>query len=262
MKNHARLAVFLLGLAGLAGACASSSPGAHPAPSGPPARGDDPLLSDEFNDPATLSRWSNLEDLEGSSHSYSVLDIAGTTPGRLTIVPDRSVWYNDSTATFLFKMVSGDFVAQTSVNTRSVSDPTRPPSAQFNSAGFVVRDPASRGGAQNWLMYDVGFQDTQVGTEGKTTVNSQSNYELISGARSGLLAICRIGQTIHMFRKLDGEANWSETEHYERPDLPSALQVGLIANGYSGPDLRAEFDYVRFSVPQSVADCTRELGAP
>ena len=41
------------------------------------------------------------------------------------------------------------------------------------------------------------------------------------------------------------------------PNMPRTLQVGLVCNGWGEtPDVRAEFDWVRFSVPQSVADLT------
>ncbi|MDA1053418.1 MAG: hypothetical protein O3C40_23465 [Planctomycetota bacterium] len=46
----------------------------------------------------------------------------------------------------------------------------------------------------------------------------------------------------------------------DRPDLPDTLQVGLSASCAGiepEPQLVAEFDYIRFSVPKSIEDFTR-----
>jgi len=125
----------------------------------------------------------------------------------------------------------------------------------------------ARRATENWVVHNVGFQDVSVATEAKTTVDSSSVYRLANGAPSGEVAICRLGSTFHLLRRLDGEAEWTEmTSHddpayppYDRPDLPDTLQVGIMANAFSSPDILARFDYVHFTRPTSIEDCVANL---
>ncbi len=215
-------------------------------------------FSDEFDDSATLSRWQILPP---GTTQFDV-DINVSTRGYLTLVPTAvSYWYDGNHGPFLYQLVGGDFVVATSVIARNLNDPSRPPDRSFNSAGLLARDPASAPESENWVMLDTGRQEVFVGYEGKTTVNSASVLDLIPGANNGELRICRLGSTLHMFRRLGDDPSLTETETYEREDLPQMLQVGLIANAYEGPpDLRAEFDYVRYTRPATFADCTAVIG--
>lgn len=220
-------------------------------------------LSDEFENASSLSEWSLRHVVEGGPAQYSTLDINGSHAGRATIVPTSSGWFQDGKAPFLFKLVTGDFVVQIHVNARNSANPNAAPTQEFNSAGLLARDPASVTGSENWIMYNVGFQSSveRVATERKSTVDSASALFFRDGFHSGRLAICRLGDTFRMFRRLDNENAWSEEpEPFVRSDLPDRLQVGITANGFSAPpDITAEFDYVRFSVPSSIADCTADI---
>jgi hypothetical protein len=73
--------------------------------------------------------------------------------------------------------------------------------------------------------------------------------------------LCRLDDTFHLFRRLDGEASWTETQTLVRGDLPQDLQVGVAANaGYgSNPDLVARFDFARLTIPTSLGDCTTDM---
>jgi hypothetical protein len=218
--------------------------------------------SDEFDDPATLSCWTELDVLQGDPSQYTLLDIGATAPGYLSVEPTHTLgWYMGQDAVFLFKELSGNFVVETHVTTSDRAAPAQPPSQPFNSAGLLVRDPASGPGAENWLMYNVGFQQQFVGTEGKTTVNSQSVLTLNPGANAGRLRICRVGSDVHMLKWLDDENDWTLEHSFVRDDLPATLQVGMMADGYTNPpDLHARFDWVRFgTVPGGFADCTIAL---
>jgi hypothetical protein len=221
-------------------------------------------LSDEFDSAATISDWTLLHVATGAPARHSVLDIATTTPGSLTMVPTAdNGWFEDDKGPFLFKSVTGDFVARTRVVAGRSGDPSQPPTQQFNSAGLLARNPASReGGGEDWLMYNVGFQDGRVGSEGKTTVDSGSTLFIVDGDHRAELVLCRVGSTFVMFRQNEGTTNLEETNRFDRADLPGTLQVGLIANGYGAtPDLTATFEWVRFAVPSSEADCTAPIPA-
>lgn len=221
-----------------------------------------PFIADEFDDATTLGQWTLLHQQQQVPARHSLLDIDQTRAGHLVIEPTaNNGWFEDDKGPLLFQLVTGDFVARTYVRAANRNSPSNPPTAQFNSTGFVARDPASVvGGSENWLMYNVGYQDTFGGSEGKTTVNSASTLFIIAGATEGELILCRRGSTFRMIRRLAGEPALNETNVFNRPDLPQTLQLGLIANGYTAnPDLRAEFDWVRIAVPQSDADCYADI---
>lgn len=231
------------------------------------------LLSDEFDDPATLSNW-----LEGPSTAYDLLDIDTSNPGQLTFVPTanaNNAWYETYQAPFRYKLVTGDFAVVTYVNAgnRTQPDPgSSPPTGQFNSAGFLARDPASDepDGAENYIMFNLGYQINDLSTEAKTTINSSSVLTLTStsGSYQGRLLMCRIGATFYTYRHLDNEADWVLVETMMRDDLPATLQVGLVVNAWdetpANSTLYAQFDYVRFAAqpPTSQTDCTTFIDAP
>ncbi len=226
-------------------------------------------LSDEFDDAASLERWRLWHQVEGVDPRHDLLDISTTHAGMLTIRPRAGGWFGAFQGPLVYQMVSGDFMVETWVSASKVGSPDAPPDEQFNSAGLMARDPAHGEGHDNWLMFNTGRQTgTQVGTEGKTTVNSQSTLELADGARQGRLRMCRLGSAFIFARHLEGETSFTVTNRYDRPDLPPDLQVGLIVNGWNTSDqqpdlsrtsdLEATFDYIRYSVPGGEADCTAE----
>ena len=109
-------------------------------------------------------------------------------------------------------------------------------------------------------MYNIGFQNGQVGTEGKTTVDSSSYLPILPSSHSGRLRICRLGAMIHMFRWLDDEGGWTETHTFERDDFPQTLEVGLVVNAWEQVNtMAATFDYVRFGAVSNLAGCTGSL---
>jgi len=112
------------------------------------------------------------------------------------------------------------------------------------------------------VMVNVGRQTSTIegclGSETKSTVNSSSTLDLIAGSHNGRLILCRIDNRFYAYRYLDNETDWVEINSVERSDFPTNVQVGMIANGYSGPDLFAAFDYIRLRQPTSVAGCTSD----
>jgi hypothetical protein len=227
-----------------------------------PPSGSDDGLSDEFDDPSSLDSWTRREDAEGGEGYWEVLEIAN---GRLRLRPTASGWYGNFMGPMLFKTIEGDFVVQTAVRAASLGDPETAPSQLFNSGGLIVRDPGSRDGAQQWITHNVGRQQPEVGSEGKDTRDSESLLELVDGPHYGTLRICRFGSTFVLARRLGNESDFREMHRFERGDLPDAVQVGIMANGWNSadaqpntsisPDVEVSFDHVRFWQPQTEADC-------
>jgi hypothetical protein len=234
-------------------------------PAGAPASQE---LSDELDDPATLSRWRQWDKVQGDSRTEH-LDLAQSHPGMLTLRPKAGGWYGSYSGPLVYKMVQGDFRVETWVSAAKLGNPEASPDEQFNSAGLIARDPEHGPGHDDWVMVNVGRQLGQlVGSEGKTTVGSQSTLEMVDGAFRGRLRICRVGGVIVLARMLEGETAWRVLNRYDRSDLPEDLQVGMVATGWCSseqapdlsrtPDVEATFDYVRFAVPGGEADCVAE----
>lgn len=217
-------------------------------------------FNDEFN-ANTLANWSRRHMVEATPAQYTTLDINQSRPGALSIVPTLTPgWYANGDAPLLFKLVSGNFSVETHVVAESRSNPGSAPASDFNSGGLMARNPAGGSGPENYVMVNVGRQNSSipasVGSESKSTVNSNSQLDLRAGVHQGRLILCRIGTEFYTYRLLDNEATWTRIGSATRADMPTTVQVGMVANGFSGPDLRATFDYVRLRVPASEAGCT------
>lgn len=260
-----RLSWALLLLLPVLPACAGDDAQPSLDPAGMPASEE---LSDELDDPATLSRWRQWDEVDGEARTEH-LDLAQSNPGMLTLRPKAGGWYGSYSGPLIYKMVSGDFRVETWVSAAKLGNPEAPPDEQFNSAGLIARDPEHGPGHDDWVMVNTGRQLGElVGSEGKTTVGSQSVLELVEGAWRGRLRICRVGAVMIVARMLEGETAWRVLGRYERGDLPEDLQVGMVATAWNtsaeepelsrAGDVEARFDYVRFSVPEGEAGCLGE----
>lgn len=149
---------------------------------------------------------------------------------RVRGVPERAGWYSDRSGPMYYQIVSGDFMVETRARSVLAADGISRPTASFNSAGLVVRDPASDRGTMRWLMYNLGQQAEFYGTEAKTTVPDTGGFhpQKLAGfsSRSTLwltplpsnlveadLRICRIGNEFRFFKKLPGTDGWIEEVH-------------------------------------------------
>jgi len=243
----------------------------EPAESVPDSGGDDvadggaatnPELgfNDEF-DVDSIDSWSLRHQVEGAPAQYSELNINQSVPGALVIVPTLTPgWFADGDAPLVFKEVTGNFSVETEATAESVSSPGLEPGADFNSAGLMARNASGGSGPENHIMVNVGRQNStianSIGSESKSTINSSSQLDLQDGTNSGRLILCRVGSQFSTYRLLNNETEWTQIGSIARDDLPDTLQVGMVANGFSGPDLIATFNYIRLTVPSTEGDCT------
>lgn len=282
-RPHTRLLLNLVCFAGMSIAIAScgSSSDSGDADSGTTdgannggTGGDGGSAGDNNSDPASivtaaefgddfsidsLSNWTLRHQAEGEAAQYSVLDINQANPGMLTIVPTLTPgWFANGKAPLIYKRVTGDFSAEASVITQSATNAALPPGSDFNSAGLMARVTGDTG--ENHIMVNVGRQDSSIadslGSEAKNTTDSSSVLNLLAGSSNGRLTLCRIGDEFRAYRLLDNETEWTEIGVITRVGFPQTVQVGMVVNGFSGPDILALFDYVRMRVPTSAADCT------
>jgi hypothetical protein len=232
-------------------------------------------LSDEFDSPATKSRWQTVNQVERwNADQLRVFDISGQVKGKLLLVPYTSVWFRDYRGVMLFKPVTGDFVVTTDLRVTR-PDGNGAPGSQYSLCGLMIRAPRDitpaswRPGGENYVFLSIGSAD-QPGvfqTEVKTTRNSDSQLQISPGTESASLRIARIGDAMLLFRKPQG-GEWTVHRRYRREDFPQTLQVGLttytdwetcsrmdpqqhnrtvIRTG--NPQVRAEVDYIRYARP-------------
>lgn len=216
-----------------------------------PSRAAD--LSDEFKDPATLSRWSRHHQREGWPDTMKRIEIDPSGDGTLVMEPWTSGWYAEFHGPFLYKEVTGDFSVTTRLQARGKSSEI--PSVQWSLAGLMVRKARTTGkadwkpGEENWLFLTTGIAEEpdKPVFESKTTVGSRSKLEL-NPARSGWLEmkIARKGPRFDLSYRYPGE-DWVLHRTFDRPDLPRTVQVGLISytDWYSAADLQR--DPLRFN---------------
>lgn len=248
----------------------------------PTTSGEFAALSDEFDNPATVSQWRHAYKDEGrNANQLERFDIAKTRPGWMMMQPYTSSWYQDYCGILAYKPVTGDFVMTTHLRVSSRNG-GGPPQAQYSLAGIMIRNPRNdtaqtwRPGAENYVFLSVGAADHpgSYQFEVKTTTNSNSQLR-IAPAPSGdvLLQVARIGNNLLLLKKAGGQ--WSVHQRYWRPDLSAKVQAGLtcytdwqsvsglspqqhnatvIRNG--NPDLLVFYDFVRYRRPQIPAGLT------
>lgn len=208
-------------------------------------------LTDDFSSPDSLANWV----LSPAEHQVRI----AIESGKLVILPKTGVWYMDQQGASATKPVTGDFLVTGIVTAKSRDDVNSPPRQQFNSGGLIVLDPASAPGKRNYVLVNIGRQQNELGSGICETLNSQSRFKLDSGAATGSLRLGRIGKSLYAYRKLTGENEWRQLGEFQWPDPPQTLDVGVMANGMgNAPDALIEFDEVRFTIPKSIEDFTRD----
>lgn len=253
ISRHTRFTAKLFTLLTIPFALVSCSDGVSTGSLAPPPVVSAEDFGDEFS-VNSLDSWALRHQVEGESAQYTLLDINQSNVGALTIQPTITPgWFADGKAPLIYKRVSGNFSVETSVTTQGVVDSSLPPASNYNSAGLMVRTTESTG--ENYIMVNVGRQLDTLGSEAKNTTNSVSNLNILDGSNNGRLTLCRIGSDFFAYRQLDNEAGWVQVGTATREDMPDTVQVGMVVNGFTGPDIIATFDYIRMQVPQTSDDC-------
>ena len=204
-----------------------------------PAPDDLQGLSDEFTDEKSLADWKQFHEAEGWMTMTRTLDVNKTSAGQLYFEPATSGWYGDFHGAFLFKEVTGDFLATARLKVGGKTGEL--PTALWSLAGLMIREPRPgtnkdkwQAAGENWLFFTTGIAEPagQMVFETKSTVNSRSNLKL-RPAKTGWveLAVARVRAAFILLYRFDGESKWTVQERFHRRDLPRTVQVGI--NAYS-----------------------------
>lgn len=195
-------------------------------------------LSDEFDDPSTLSQWIRVHEHEGwFADQLETLDIDASFGSALTMMPYTVSWYEDWRGPFLFKEVEGDFAVTTSI-TVTARDGVSVPSSLYSLGGLLIREPRTvtpatwTPGGENYVFLSLGYGNAVPPSfqhEVKTTVNSVSTLELTPApGPAAEIQTARLGEYVITLRRPPAGA-WNVHRRYWRPDLGAVLQVGMVS---------------------------------
>jgi hypothetical protein len=202
-------------------------------------------LSDEFNDPASLSDWNRLRETEGwPNEQLETLDIATSRTGWMTVMPYTCSWFEDYRGPLVYKEVSGDFVATARVHVSNRAG-TGAPSSQYSLGGIFIRAPRPEimqpsdwtiGGEQYSFLsmgsaFPGGDYQFEVKSTGDFDGDPESDSELIfvdadCDCGDAIIQTARLGEYVIQLRREEG-GNWQVHQRYHRPDFPEIMQVGI-----------------------------------
>jgi len=180
--------------------------------------------------------------------------------GVLRMVSSGSVWADQgNTGPFVYKNVSGDFVAQVQV---VGSD-----DFWHNLGGLMARspNPGGQGGNENWVCLDY-FPVWGVGDHIRTTQNGVSTEAGIKGYPGDpYLKLTRIGTTFYFETSPTGlPGTWTSLpdleEGVDRPDIGD-VQVGIFQANFT-EDWTGTMEFDNFSItPEPATIALLGLGA-
>jgi hypothetical protein len=215
-------------------------------------------LSDEFDEPASLSDFQRIWRREGWPFDQLQLQLIGQLPGRLSMRPHSSGWYEDYRGELTYKELSGDLVATTLVYPRNAAGSGPPGStnggpfgSEYSLAGLMLRAPRrdveasnanwARGGeAYVFLSMGAAHEPGVYQFEDKSTRRTQmpggnSISTLLvttapAGASAAYLRLVRVGvHVLLLIQPVGGTGSgWQVLRRFNRSDFPERLQLGFV----------------------------------
>jgi len=215
---------------------------------------------DEFDEPASLNDFRRIWQTEHwPFDQMQQIDLHTGIPGRLRMQPYSSGWWQDYRAELTYKLVTGDLIATTLVYPRNASNTGAPGStsggpieSEYSLGGIMLRAPRAdvESSNANWVRGRESFVFLSMGAadvpgsyqfEDKTTrpalpgETHSISVRLITtspgGANAAYLRTVRVGAHVILLIQPFGIANpsWRVLRRFHRPDLPTRVQVGLVA---------------------------------
>ena len=218
-----------------------------------------PLAAEE--EKGFLSEFENLSDIqEWKQHSPEGFAPKWEDPevddGMLVLKPYASTWYNDYQGGHLYKEVTGDFELTTRLRVTGLEGGV--PSKSFSLAGIMARAPRDftaetfTYAKENWVFITTGSAQP-VGTqqyETKATKNSLSALELHDAPIGWVdLRMLRVGHTFTLSAKPADTDDWEQHRVVELEDMPTMLNVGLIAYSNWNAVAATTLDYNELGAP-------------
>ncbi|RZS99230.1 hypothetical protein [Aquimarina brevivitae] len=141
-------------------------------------------LSDEFNTSNLDATWSLFQE------EYFETPVP-VTSGRMQMVLDDAlcnetcVWWQDSSAGFIYKTLTGDFDVATAVYAKQRTNPNEDVDRWTQLAGLMARDPASTTtGSENYVFNVAGIRFDTPSVELKSTTDNSSTIRAYTDNRN------------------------------------------------------------------------------
>lgn len=140
---------------------------------------------------------------------------------------ENALWFNEDQGGLIYQEITGDFIVEGRVTARRRTDDTEEVTCSICLGGFMARDPDGSSGEQ-YVHLVTGNTPEGIGVEHKSTLNGVSDFDSTNdGTADFELRMVRAGNDFNLFKKAPGTSDWVEVFAYNRPDLPTTLQVGL-----------------------------------
>ena len=215
-------------------------------------------LSDEFDEPASLSDFQRIWQREGWPFDQLQLRLIGQLPGRLSMRPHSSGWYEDYRGELTYKELSGDLVATTLVYPRNAAGSGAPGStnggpfgSEYSLAGLMLRAPRrdveasnanwARGGEAYVFLsmgaaHDPGVYQFEDKSTRRTQLPGGNSISTLlvtnapAGANAAYLRLVRVGAHVLLLIQPIGGASsgWQVLRRFNRSDFPERLQLGFV----------------------------------
>ncbi|MEQ1859665.1 MAG: Ig-like domain-containing protein [Chthoniobacteraceae bacterium] len=241
----------------------------------------DPLasLGDEFQDAGSLANWQRLHQTEGwNADKLATWDVNTTRSGHMRLMPVASGWYQDYAGPYVFRTVTGDFVATVRMDVSRRNDAAGRPSTNFSFGGLMVRVPrafanagASPGsdwiaGTENRVAFNFGTADPIAQPNANqwqcivsNTTNSVSTFYTSTqgvplGENTVTMQLVRVGSAIVLLRQHPG-GQWIVEQRFTRADFPATLQIGInTATHFNAISGLSAFDHNRTVIAAGTPD--------
>lgn len=238
----------------------------------------DPLsaIGDEFSDAATFSSWQRIDQTEGwGANKLATHEISS---GRMRLMPSVSGFYQDYLGPYVFRTITGDFIATVQMDVSRRNGAAGRPSSNFSIGGLVLRRPKAitnagaspgsdwTGGAENSIAFNFGTADPAAQPNANqwqcivsNTTNSVSSFYASTqgvplGENTVTMQIVRVGSTIVLLRQHPG-GQWIIEQRYTRADFPTTMQIGIAtATNFGAIGAQTPFNHNRTVTPGGTPD--------
>ena len=148
----------------------------------------------------------------------------------------ETVWWKNQRGTAYLSAVTGNVEVEVTVRTRKQSDTANYPDQDYQFGGIMLRNTAGNAllSTENYVFNVIGYRGQGLQVESKSTLagySDVSGYDWPSG--NARVRIVRKGSDFYLYAAAVDSQDWVQVNHFNRPDLPDALELGLIAYAYS-----------------------------
>lgn len=179
-----------------------------------------------------------------------------TTPGRLRFQTSNTQWEgNLDDGALLYRNVTGDFTATVRIANGQFPSMPAAQAVNYHSAGLMARSPIA---ADRDYLYLNAFDRAEWGAthQFRSANNGEASYQVTNSGHLGnpslasmpWLRLERAGSVFTASISADG-VTWVVHSSYDRPDMPSSVQVGLAHAMFSANSGWVEFDNFSLETP-------------